>query len=332
MKHFFYLLAVTSLLFASCSKPFKKAEGGLQYKIISDEKGKLLKAGNFFEIQFDQVYSGQGKDSVLFDSRTVSNQIVTMDSTAIPPVYFKMFSESRKGDSIIVKQSTDSIMKSGNTPPFIKKGAFIIAHYKIVNVFETKESADIAYQKQMVFAKTRDSIKALDQLKIDDKLITEYLEKNKIKAVKAPQGTYVEIITPGSGDATDTSKVLKVFYTGKTLGSDKAFDSNTDSAFGHKEVFSVNMGAIPGTPGSVIKGWTDGLSLLKKGSKAKLYIPSSLAYGSHGAGGQIPPNANLYFDVEVVDVVSASKLKEEEAKKKMQMDAMRRAQKAPSAK
>lgn len=332
MKHFFYLLAVTSLLFASCSKPFKKAEGGLQYKIISDEKGKLLKAGNFFEIQFDQVYSGQGKDSTLFDSRTVSNQIVTMDSTAIPPVYFKIFSESRKGDSIIVKQSTDSIMKSGNTPPFIKKGAFIIAHYKIVNVFETKELADIAYQKQMVMAKTKDSLKAIDQLKIDDKLITEYLDKNKIKTVKAPQGTYVEIITPGAGDAIDTSKVVKVNYTGKTLGGDKAFDSNTDSAFGHKEIFSVNMGAIPGTPGSVIKGWTDGLSLLKKGSKAKLYIPSSMAYGSRGAGGQIPPNANLSFDVEVVDVISAAQSNQEESKKKMQMESMQRAQRAPQAK
>jgi len=315
MKHFFYLLAVASLLFASCSKPFKKAEGGLQYKIISNEKGKLLKNGNFFEIQFDQVYSGAGKDSVLFDSKTVSNQIVSLDSNTIPPAYYKIFSESRNGDSIVVKQSTDSIMKGGNTPPFIKKGAFIIAHYKIVNVFETKELADAAYQKQMELAKTRDSIKAIEQIKVDDKIITEYLNKNKINAVKAPQGTYVEIIAPGAGDAVDTSKVLKVNYTGKVLGTDKAFDSNTDSAFGHMEVLPVNMGAIPGTPGSVIKGWTDGLSLLKKGGKAKLYIPSSLAYGPRGAGGQILPNANLMFDVEVVDVISAAQAKKEEEKK-----------------
>ena len=331
MKHFFYLLAVTSLLFASCTKPFKKAEGGLQYKIISDEKGKLLKNGNFFEIQFDQVYSGAGKDTVLFDSRTVSNQIVTMDSTAIPPVYFKIFSEARKGDSIIVKQSTDSIMKGGNTPPFMKKGAFIIAHYKIVNVFETKEAADLAYQKQMVLAKTRDSLKAIEQIKVDDKLITEYLAKNKIQATKAPQGTYVEIITPGEGDAADTSKVLKVFYTGRTIGSDKAFDSNTDSAFGHKQVFSVNMGALPGTPGSVIKGWTDGLSLLKKGAKARLYIPSALAYGSQGAGGQIKPNENLLFDVEVVDIISIAQSNAEEAVTRKQMEAMQQAQKAAPA-
>jgi len=315
MKHFFYLLAVASLLFASCSKPFKKAEGGLQYKIISNEKGKLLKNGNFFEIQFDQVYSGAGKDSVLFDSKTVSNQIVSLDSNTIPPVYYKIFSESRNGDSIVVKQSTDSIMKGGNTPPFIKKGAFIVAHYKIVNVFETKELADAAYQKQMELSKTRDSIKAIDQIKVDDKIITEFLDKNKIKAVKAPQGTYVEIIAPGAGDVVDTSKVLKVNYTGRILGTNKVFDSNTDSAFGHMEVLPVNMGAIPGTPGSVIKGWTDGLSLLKKGGKAKLYIPSSLAYGPRGAGGQILPIANLMFDVEVVDVISAAQAKKEEEKK-----------------
>jgi FKBP-type peptidyl-prolyl cis-trans isomerase 2 len=92
------------------------------------------------------------------------------------------------------------------------------------------------------------------------------------------------------------------------------------------------MGAIPGSPGSVIKGWTDGLSLLKKGSKARLYIPSSMAYGSRGAGGQIPPNANLSFDVEVVDVISAAQSNQEESKKKMQMESMQRAQRAPQAK
>ena len=311
MKHFFYLLAVTSMLFASCTKPFKKTEGGLQYKIISDEKGKKLQSGNFFEIQFDQVYSGGGKDTVLFDSRTMADQIVTMDSTAIPPAYYKIFSEAGKGDSIIVKQLTDSIMKNGNTPPFMKKGAYIVAHYKIVNVFLTKGSADSAYQIQMVLAKAKDSVKAIAQLKKDDQAISDYLAANKIQAVKAPQGTYVEIITPGTGDAVDTSKVLKVFYTGKTLAEGKTFDSNKDSAFGHTQVYPVNMGAVPGSQGSVIKGWIDGLSLLKKGSKAKLYIPSSLAYGAQGAGGEIKPNANLLFEVEVVDVITTTQARAE---------------------
>src|SRR5678815_3903613 len=78
MKHSIYLLAITSLLLASCNTPFKKAEGGLQYKIISDGKGKTLKNGDFIEIQINQSYKGPGKDTVLFDSRTVSNQIIAM--------------------------------------------------------------------------------------------------------------------------------------------------------------------------------------------------------------------------------------------------------------
>jgi FKBP-type peptidyl-prolyl cis-trans isomerase len=326
MKHFFYLLAVTSLLFASCSTPFKKEKEGLQYKIISDGKGKTLKSGNFFEIQIVQLYSGAGKDTVLFDSRNMANQIVGMDSNQIPPVYFKIFSQARKGDSIIVKQLTDSMMKGGNTPEFMKKGAYMIAHYKVVNIFETSESADSANKANMVLARAKDSVRAIEQLKKDDKAIAEYLSKNKITAVKAPQGTYVEIITPGEGDVVDASKILKVFYTGRPLDGGKPFDSNTDSTFGHTEVLSVNMGAAPGTPGSVIKGWTDGLSLLKKGGKAKLYIPSALAYGSRGAGGDIKPDANLLFDVEVVDVVSAAQeMADNEAKRKA-MESMQKAQ------
>ncbi|MEO7768896.1 MAG: FKBP-type peptidyl-prolyl cis-trans isomerase, partial [Ferruginibacter sp.] len=251
---------------------------------------------------------------------TVSNQIVTMDSAAIPPVYYKIFAQSRKGDSIVVKQSTDSIMKGGNTPPFMKKGAFIIAHYKIVNVFETKASADSAYKIQMELAKVKDSVKSIAQLQTDDKAITDYLAKNNIHAVKAPAGTYVEIIAPGEGDAPDTSKVLKVFYTGRPMEGGKAFDSNTDSTFGHLQVLPVDMGAVPGTPGSVIKGWTDGLSLLKKGGKARLYVPSALGYGAQGAGADIKPNANLLFDVEVVDVIGREQAKAEAGIQRKKME------------
>lgn len=324
MKHSFYLLAVASVLFASCSKPFKKAENGLQYKIISNGKGKTIKAGNFFEIQFDNVYSRAGKDSLMADSRTSSNQIVTMDSAQIPPVYFKIFSESRKGDSIIVKQLTDSLMKNGNTPPFMKKGDYIVSHFKIVNVFETKESADSAYKIQMELARTNDSLKSIEQLKKDDKTIADYLAKNKIQAVKAPKGTYVEIINPGAGDAVTSANVLKVYYTGRPLSGGPAFDSNTDTAFGHTELLPVNMGAIPGEPGSVIAGWTDGLSLLKKGGKAKLYIPSALAYGSQGRGAQIKPNESLIFDVEVVDVVSAATAQAEQMDQRKKMEEAQR--------
>jgi len=326
MKHSYYFIAIAALLLASCSQPFKKADNGIEYKIISEGKGDVIKAGNFFEIQFEQRYKGNNKDTLLFSSKDFSNQVVALDSNSIPPVYYKIFSQIRKGDSIVVKQLSDSVLKQGGNglPPFIKKGAYITSNYKVVNVYLTRESADSAYKLQMTLAKSKDSIKAIERLKSDDKIIADYLAANKIQAVKAPQGTYVQILTAGEGDVADTSKVLKVYYTGKTMEDGKVFDSNKDPKFNHTDVFPVALNVPAGAPGSVIKGWTDGLSLLKKGSKAVLYIPSSLAYGSQGAGGDIKPNANLIFEVEVVDVISAAQAKSEEDVKRKEMEVMQK--------
>ena len=113
MKHSFYLATAAIVLLAGCTRPFKKAEGGMEYKIISDEKGKKIQSGNFFEIQINQEYKGSNKDTVLMSSKDFPNQIVPLDSNAIPPVYYKIFAQARKGDSIIVKQLTDSLMKQG---------------------------------------------------------------------------------------------------------------------------------------------------------------------------------------------------------------------------
>lgn len=336
MKQTLFFAAAT-LLLGSCMQSFKKEKGGIEYKVISDGKGKQIAKGNFFEIQFDQVYKGPNKDTVLFSSADYTNQIVALDSSSIPPIYYKIFSQVRKGDSIIVKTLTDSIIKESpqGPPPFMKKGAYVIAHYKIINIFEKREEAEAAYKALMAGMKVKDSIKGLEQLKKDDKIIADYLSKNNIKTSKGALGTYVEILAPGEGDAIDSSKVLKVMYTGKLMDGGKAFDSNIDPQFGHADPLPVFMGAKEGSGRSVIKGWTDGLALLKKGGKAKLYIPSSLGYGARGNGGEIKPNANLVFDVEVVDVISEKEAQAEEeamqkkmmAEQKRMMDSMQKAKK-----
>jgi FKBP-type peptidyl-prolyl cis-trans isomerase len=331
MKQSFYLAAAAMVLLASCQAPFKKAGEGLEYKIISDGKGKQIKAGQFFEIQFERSYKGNNKDTVLQNSKDASNQLVALDSAQIPPVYFKIFSQVRKGDSIIVKQITDSIMKRGGTPPFMKKGAYIIDRFKVVNIFETRDQAEAAYKNIMLAARAKDSLKAVEQLKKDDKVITDYLAKNKIQAVKAPEGTYVQIINPGEGEIPDSSKVYKVLYTGRLLGGTEVFDSNTDPAKGPSRPYPVHIAS-----GGVIKGWLDGLSLLKKGAKAVFYIPSSLAYGPQAAGELIKPNSNLVFDIEIADVITTAQAKAEseaerkemEAKRKQMMDSAQKAQKA----
>jgi FKBP-type peptidyl-prolyl cis-trans isomerase FkpA len=336
MKQSIYLFAAAFLLLAGCKQPFKKLGKGLEYKIISDNKGEVIKQGNFFEISFEQRYKGTNKDTSLFNSRESANQIVTLDSLNIPADYYKIFSQSRKGDSIVVRQLTDTIMKMqpGGIPDFIKKGGHIISLYKIVNVYAKRESADSAFQAQMTIARAKDSLKALAQIAKDEKEIKDYLAKKGITATKAPMGTYVQIINPGTGDVLDTSKVAKVLYTGRNLSGGKPFDSNTDPQFNHMQAYPVVLKPGPGGQYGVIKGWIDGLLQLKKGAKAIFYIPSSLAYGAQGSG-EIKPNAILMFDIEVADVIGAAQFKTEqdaerklmEAEQKKYMDSVKKAQK-----
>ena len=96
----------------------------------------------------------------------------------------------------------------------------------------------------------------------------------------------------GTGDVAVAGKTVSVHYTG-WLENGKKFDSSVDRG----QPFSFPLGA-----GRVIKGWDEGVQGMKVGGKRKLTIPSDLGYGSRGAGGVIPPNATLTFDVELLGV------------------------------
>ena len=96
----------------------------------------------------------------------------------------------------------------------------------------------------------------------------------------------------GTGAEAKAGNTVDVHYTG-TLKDGKKFDSSLDRG----KPFSFKLGA-----GQVIKGWDEGVAGMKVGGKRKLVIPSDLAYGKRGAGGVIPPDAELTFIVELLKV------------------------------
>ena len=106
-------------------------------------------------------------------------------------------------------------------------------------------------------------------------------------------GLKYAIITPGKGAAAKKGQMVTVHYTGWLQKDGKKFDSSVD----RKEPFSFSLGA-----GDVIKGWDEGVQGMKVGGVRKLTIPPTLGYGSRGAGGAIPANATLVFDVELLGV------------------------------
>lgn len=102
----------------------------------------------------------------------------------------------------------------------------------------------------------------------------------------------IEDLTVGNGDEAVAGKHVVVHYTGWLTNGSK-FDSSKD----RNDPFDFRLGA-----GQVIRGWDEGVAGMKVGGKRKLTIPPEMAYGSRGAGGVIPPDATLVFEVELLAV------------------------------
>lgn len=109
---------------------------------------------------------------------------------------------------------------------------------------------------------------------------------------KTESGLRYKMIQKGDGKRAEAGKTVAVHYEG-SLETGKVFDSS----YPRKKPIEFRLGQ-----GQVIEGWDEGIALLQVGDKARFVIPSHLAYGSAGAGGVIPPNATLIFDVELMEV------------------------------
>jgi FKBP-type peptidyl-prolyl cis-trans isomerase len=118
-------------------------------------------------------------------------------------------------------------------------------------------------------------------------------ETNQDKGwIKMENGLSYQVITEGTGEIAEDGNTVRVHYTG-TFVDGRKFDSSLDRS----QPFEFRLGA-----GRVIRGWDLGVLGMKIGEKRILQIPSHLAYGERGAGGIIPPNTDLVFEVELLEI------------------------------
>jgi FKBP-type peptidyl-prolyl cis-trans isomerase len=294
-KHILFAAGAT-LLMASCKNnvDFKKTKGGMPYKLFTEGKGANPVEGDILKLQFIRKIN----DSVLVSTYQQGAPAYIPFSTQTQPYDIsEVMGSVHKGDSIYAVQLVDSFIARNpqSVPPNFKKGDKVITMVKILDIFKSQEAArkDEMETKERAFS-TDPTIKA--QLAKDAGLLNEYMSKNGIQATKTKNGVLVQVTAQGSGPKVETGKLVSLMYKGYTLDGN-TFDTNMDNSFKHTEPLDFVVGG-----GQMMKGFEEAVMSLKKGDKAKVLIPSALGYGAQGNGGSIPPNSNLVFDLEVLDV------------------------------
>ncbi|ASZ12825.1 FKBP-type peptidyl-prolyl cis-trans isomerase [Chitinophaga pendula] len=274
-KQLLIAASALGLFLASCGGGTgdKKTPLGVDYTVHKAGNGAQLKLGDTVLMNITQKIN----DSLLTESLKLAGAPVPVVIAKGQQKYDLMdgLTLLKEGDSATFIIPWDSLPEM-QRPPFGKKGDKLKIIFAIKNVYSSAK-----------------------QNEKDAKDIKEYLDKNKLKATKTPEGVYVAVTQEGAGEQPKTGDTVSVHYTGKLL-SGKTFDSSLDSTL--RPGMPLEPIKFPVGQGFVIKGWDAGIATLKKGSKATLLIPSGLAYGLMGAPPNIPANSILVFTVELVDV------------------------------
>lgn len=283
-KHLFYVLLLTIVAGGCDNVEFKKTKGGMPYKLWASEKGKKVENGKFVKYHVTQKMN----DSMVFSTYAGLPDYFQVRESDAKYDISEIMTTLKEGDSIMTIQMMDTFIKRDptlTTKANIKNGDKFISTLKILKVFDSAQD----YVKD-----EEDEIKK--RTANEPEVVTQYLKKNNVQAVKTPGGTYVEILNPGTGEKVDTGKFVSVMYTGRNFQG-KVFDSNTDPTFGHTEPLGFTVGRQ-----EMLPGFDEAVRMLKVGGKARFYIPSMQAYGPRGRAPKIGPFESLIFDVEVISV------------------------------
>jgi len=298
------------MLLSSCkdSSPFegytKVENNGLYYKFFNQSKDGI-KAGEGDHVFIRYLFMNQKNDSVLMDSKQGSQDGTGFVEIALQKATFKGSLEDglmmmTKGDSASFIVSADSFflktMRMNELPKQFTPGGYIKAVMKVKDIQNKAQVEEVQKKRQ---AEMEEKMKvAKENEKADfDKYITE----NKIKEKPTASGLIYIETKKGSGENPKATDMVKVNYTGK-LFDGKVFDTNNEAEAKKANVYNKERKYEPieFPLNRVIPGWIEGLQLMKKGGKAKLIIPSAIAYGPQGQG-SIPPYASLVFEVELID-------------------------------
>jgi FKBP-type peptidyl-prolyl cis-trans isomerase FkpA len=296
------LFGLLLLLCVACDKSEKETPSGLKFKVVKAGDGVLPKPDEV--VLFNYVFK-DSKDSIWQNtySQEFPAVILVADSAAIPSEdgMIQMLRMLSKGDSVTVEISVkDFFSKIAKRPIPSGVDSTLTFYYGVrMDSIMSRDGFD-------KFQENWYSMKFKQQTQKDVAIIDAYLLEKNLKAENTESGLRYVIASPGSGELAKSGQTVKVNYTGYTLEG-KCFDSSIKAIAQENGVY--NTMREPYSPyevtideSTVIMGWHEALKLLRKGSKATIYIPSPLAYGRQQRGDIIKENEILVFDMEVLEI------------------------------
>jgi FKBP-type peptidyl-prolyl cis-trans isomerase len=296
--------AFALLSIAACNVNYEKTPSGLVYKIFPGKGGEKLQVGKLVKYNVDFVLTNRSgkKDTSLNASPAKAGYIEIDTSKRYEYSFVEILPKLSVGDSAVVVLSVDSLKKKNQVDPndnmLFVKGSSIQCRLKILKTFKDQNEAIADYQKE-IDKENQNEVKSLE----------DYLTKKGIKGgVKTKSGAYVVIENQGDQmQKADTGKVAFIKYKGYLQSNGEVFDTNLDSSKGHTDPISVIVGKQP-----IIPAWEEALPYFGKGGSGKIFVPAFLGYGPQGRPPVIPPDANLIFDIQIVDVQNAPPLSKQD--------------------
>jgi len=295
-------VALLAVIITSCGKSkypgFKETDNGLYYKFHVENKD--AKKASLGDILVAELTVKTAADSTLFTNAGNPQKLFKLDTSYYKGDLNEGLALMGIGDSVTFIISADSLKKVMQLPPSVKDGDVL---YYTIKLHEIVSKAEAEKEKNEMMAKQQ---KMIEEAKANEsKDLEKYLSDNKIKVKPTESGLYFIDLKKGNGAKAEKGKKVKVNYTGK-LTNGTVFDTSVEAEAKKSNTYNEKRPYEPieftlGN-GEVIPGWDEGIGMMKVGGKAKLVIPSKIAYGERGAGGAIPPCAVLVFEVELVSV------------------------------
>ena len=286
---------------------YKKINAGLQYAfIINKPTSPKPQEGDQINVNMQMICDNR----ILFNSfQTFKGKpaVYSVNKPGFKGDVIEAIMLMTPGDSIVCLADADALFKStkNKKPDFIKAGDKVQYFIKLLSI-KTKEQIQkeqqAAINKQINEQMAKQKAESEKQMLKDDKELNTWFTQKNIKPVKTASGMYYMIKEDGKGENAAVGDTITVNYSGHLLDGTE-FDSNEDTAFHHVQPLQFVLGR-----GQMINGWDIGFTLLKAGSKAVFYIPSSMAYGTQTRPGSsanpkgIPANSILTFDVQLLSV------------------------------